>query len=433
MLACQAPRAAQRADAARLAKESGVCMKTQRTVILGAGMVGSAMAADLVQDEHFSVTVADRDAGALERLQQRLGGPQGHGPRVVRADLGDPAAVTRLASEHDLVLGALSSVIGLQTLRAVIEAGRPYVDISFMPEDALSLSGLAAERGVTAVVDCGVAPGMSNMICGYAAARLQPCESLAIYVGGLPVERRWPFEYKAGFAPLDVIEEYVRPSRLVEDGRVVVREALSEPELLDFPGIGTLEVFNTDGLRSLAATLSVPFMKEKTLRYPGHIALMRVLRETGLFSKEPVEVPVAGGGAGGSGSGGTVRVRPLDVTARMMFPKWTYAPGEADLTVMRVSAEGRLDATPNGGRVRLQWDLLDYHDPETDTRSMSRTTGFPATIMARFLVEGRFRKPGVHPPETVGAQPGLLDAMLQELQRRGVKYTASVTELPAQR
>jgi saccharopine dehydrogenase-like NADP-dependent oxidoreductase len=421
-------------------------MKTQRTVILGAGMVGSAMAADLVQDERFSVTVADRDAGALERLQQRLGGPQGRGPRVVRADLGDPAAVTRLASEHDLVLGALSSVIGLQTLRAVIEAGRPYVDISFMAEDALSLSGLAAERGVTAVVDCGVAPGMSNMMCGHAAARLQPCESLAIYVGGLPVERRWPFEYKAGFAPHDVIEEYVRPSRLVEDGRVVVREALSEPELLDFPGIGTLEAFNTDGLRSLATTLSVPFMKEKTMRYPGPIALMRVLRETGLFSKEPVEVPVAGDGAGGSGaggsgagssgagrsgagSGGTVRVRPLDVTARMMFPKWTYAPGEADLTVMRVSAEGRLDATPN--RVRLQWDLLDYHDPETDTRSMSRTTGFPATIMARFLVEGRFRKPGVHPPETVGAQPGLLDAMLQELQRRGVKYTASVTELPA--
>ena len=156
------------------------------------------------------------------------------------------------------------------------------------------------------------------------------------------------------------------------------------------------------------------------MRYPGHIALMRVLRETGLFSKEPVEVPAADGA-------GTVRVRPLDVTARMMFPKWTYAPGEADLTVMRVSGEGRLD----GRRVRMQWDLLDYHDPETDTRSMSRTTGFPATIMARFLVEGRFRKPGVHPPETVGAQPGLLDAMLQELQRRGVQYTASVTELPA--
>ncbi len=393
-------------------------MKAQRTLVLGSGMVGSAMAADLAADARFAVTVADRSAPALERLQQRLGGPQGGGVRTVRADLADPAAVTRLAAEHDLVLGALSSVIGLQTLRAVLEAGRPYVDISFMAEDALQLSGLAAERGVTAVVDCGVAPGMSNMMCGYAAARLSPCESLSIYVGGLPAERRWPFEYKAGFAPHDVIEEYVRPSRIVEGGETVVREALSEPELLDFPGIGTLEAFNTDGLRSLATTLSVPTMKEKTMRYPGHIALMRVLREMGLFRKEPIEVPAAGGG--------TVRVRPLDVTAALMFPQWTYADGEADLTVMRVTAEGRRD----GRRTRLQWDLLDRHDPETDTRSMSRTTAYPATIMARFLVEGRFARPGVHPPEAVGREPGLLDAMLEALAARGVQFTASETAIP---
>jgi saccharopine dehydrogenase-like NADP-dependent oxidoreductase len=129
---------------------------------------------------------------------------------------------------------------------------------------------------VTAVVDCGVAPGLSNMMCGAAAARLDPLESVEIYVGGLPAERHWPFDYKAGFAPWDVLEEYTRPARIVEHGQIVLKEPLSEPELLEFPGVGTLEAFNTDGLRSLAYTLKAPFMKEKTLRWPGHAELMRV-------------------------------------------------------------------------------------------------------------------------------------------------------------
>ncbi len=380
-----------------------------KALVLGGGMVGSAMALDLAADRRFQVTVADRSEETLARLAAR-------GLRTSRADCSAAAAVTRLAQDADIVLGALSSVLGLSTLRTVIEAGKPYVDISFMADDPLQLDGLARERGVTAVVDMGVAPGMSNLLCGHAAARLQPCESLEIYVGGLPVERRRPFEYKAPFAPHDVLEEYTRPSRVVERGEVVVKEALSEPEYLDFPGVGTLEAFNTDGLRSLASTLRVPWMKEKTMRYPGHIALMRVLRETGFFSKEPLAV---------RGPGGSAQVRPLDVTAALMFPKWTFDEGEEDLTVMRVSATG----VEGGRRVRLVWDLFDRYDRETRTRSMSRTTGYPATIVARWLAEGRFRRPGVHPPEALGADAALVDLMLKELAARGVRYEARVEAL----
>ena len=365
-------------------------------------MVGSAMAADLAADPRYEVTVADVRKQALARLA-------GQRVRTLEVDCSDPAAVKRLAAGHDVVLGALASVLGFATLRAVIEAGKPCVDISFMEEDALALSPLAKERGVCAVVDCGVAPGMSNLLCGHAVARLSPCESLEIYVGGLPVERRWPYQYKAPFAPYDVLEEYTRPSRIVEDGKIVVREALSEREPMDFPGVGTLEAFNTDGLRSLATTLPVPWMKEKTLRYPGHVDLMRALRETGLFSKDPIDV-------------GGQRVRPLDVTAALLFPKWTFAEGEEDLTVMRIVARGRLD----GRETTLRWDLFDRYDPVTRTRSMSRTTGFPATIAARLLVEGRFLEPGVHPPETLGSNPALVATMLAELERRGVRYVASV-------
>src|SRR5262249_10095963 len=147
----------------------------------------------------------------------------------------------------------------------------------------------------------------------------------------------------APFAPSDVIEEYVRPARMVENGKIVIKEALSEPELIDFPGVGSLEAFNTDGLRSLIQTLAgVPDMKEKTLRYPGHIELMRVLRPTGFFDQKPITVD-------------GVSVRPLDVTSALLFPKWTFEEGEGELTVLRVIVEGK----KNGAPARYQWDLLD--------------------------------------------------------------------------
>jgi saccharopine dehydrogenase-like NADP-dependent oxidoreductase len=375
-----------------------------RAIVLGAGMVGSLMARDLAADPGFEVTAADVRPEALARFAS------GDRVRTLQADLGDSTAIGRAVQGFDLVLGALSSSLGMQTLRAVIEAGKTYCDISFMAEDPTSLDALARERGVTAIVDCGVSPGVSNVAIGRAVAELDVTESIEILVGGLPVVRRWPYEYKAPFAPHDVIEEYTRPARIVEDGRVVVREALSEPELVDFEGVGTLEAFNTDGLRSLIGSFpEIPHMRERTLRYPGHIALMRVLRETGYFSKEAVTI-------------GSTKVRPLDVTAALLFPKWSFDEGEQDLTVCRVEVTG----TKQGKKTRYVWELYDAYDAATKTRSMSRCTGFPATIMARMLADKRFVKPGVHAPEVCGAAPGILEAMLGELGKRGIAYRARV-------
>jgi lysine 6-dehydrogenase len=230
-------------------------------------------------------------------------------------------------------------------------------------------------------------------------------------VGGLPVVRHWPFEYKAGFAPSDVIEEYTRPARLVEHGRVVVREALSEPELIELPHVGTVEAFNTDGLRSLIHTLKAPYMRERTLRWPGHIGLMKVFRELGLFSTEPIDVRGA-------------PVVPLELTSALLFPKWTYDEGEADLTVMRVEARGMKD----GHLTTMRWDLYDQYDPATRTRSMSRTTAFPAALVARIVGAGRFPLgPGVYPPELPARHPGFLEEVLDGLRARGIKIESDVT------
>lgn len=377
-----------------------------KAIVLGAGRVGAVMAADLAMkdgapDREFDVTVADVREDALKRVSDMTGGAV----KTAKLDLSKPAAVREAVGPFDLVLGSLASHLGFEALRMIIEAGKNYADISFMPEDAIDLDGIAKARGVTAVVDIGVAPGMSNLLAGHEAGKMDRCEEIEIYVGGLPKERRWPFEYKAGFSPADVIEEYTRPARIVEHGKIVVREALSEPELMDLPHVGTVEAFNTDGLRSLAYTMKVPSMKEKTLRFPGHIELMRVLRATGLFGKDPIKV-------------GDVMVRPLDVISTLMFPKWTYEPGEADLTVMRIVNVGE----KGGKRVKVTWDLYDEYDPKTGWTSMARTTAFPATIMARMIASGKFKRHGVIPPERAASEPGLVEAMLEGLKARGVRY-----------
>lgn len=381
----------------------------KRAIVLGAGMVGTTMARDLAEGGGFEVTLADaRDEGLAAAAAS-------FEVQTVKADLSDAARLAEVVADADIVLGALSSVLGRGAMRSVIEAGKDYCDISFMEEDPRDLDGLAKERGVTVVYDCGVAPGMTNILSGWAAHNLAPCERLDLYVGGVPVKRFAPYEYKAGFSPSDVIEEYTRPARLVQNGREVVKEALSEVELLDFEDVGTLEAFNTDGLRSLVDTLDVPEMSEKTMRWPGHADLMRAMRDTGLFDKTPIEVNGA-------------MVRPLDLTSALLFPKWKFEPGEADLLVLRVVADG----TEAGREVRHSWDMIDTLDPKTGERAMSRTTGFPATIMARLIADGAFARPGVHPPEVPGAVDGVLETMLRELEARGVRYRHRVESRPAQ-
>ncbi|MBL9150330.1 MAG: saccharopine dehydrogenase NADP-binding domain-containing protein [Phycisphaerae bacterium] len=374
-------------------------------VVLGAGMVGSVIAADLSASKGFRVVVADRSTQSLARAHARSGGRV----TTVELDCADAGAVARLAAKADLVVGALPSTFGYRTLEAMAKAGARYCDISFMPEDFLDLGKLAKKSGAVCVADMGVAPGMSNILAAHGVDRLTKAERVDIMVGGIPRLRRWPFGYKAGFAPGDVLEEYVRPARVVEAGKVVIKEALSEPELLDFDHVGTLEVFNTDGLRSLIATLKVPFMRERTMRYPGHIELMRVFRETGLFSLQPVDV-------------GGVSVRPRDLLAKLLFPKWTYEDGEEDLTVMRVIVEGTLDRVPT----RLTWDLFDHFHAETGFSSMSRTTAFPCTSVARMILDGTIHAPGVYAPENLVTMPGVFDRIIKDLRVRGVEFRSNV-------
>jgi saccharopine dehydrogenase-like NADP-dependent oxidoreductase len=380
-------------------------MKKEKIVVLGGGLVGGPMALDLATEERFQVTVADIDEAALAQLKARE-------PRLAttRVDLSDPSEVTALAAEHGLALNAVPGFMGYATLEAILEARRNVVDISFFAEDPFALNDTAIQAGVTAIVDCGVCPGLSNLLIGRVAEQLDRIDSILIYVGGLPEVRQWPYEYKAVFSPIDVIAEYTRPARYVENGVVVTRPALSDPEFITFPGLGTLEAFNTDGLRSLAQTMSCPNMKEKTLRYPGHIEKMAVLRETGFFDENEVRI-----------NGSTFR--PIDLTAALLFPKWKMDRGEADLTALRIEVDGRQE----NREVSYVFSMLDRYDPATGTHSMARTTGYTATAAVRMLVEGLYTEPGIAPPDVIGRHKAPFDFMIECLRERRVVCEEEVT------
>ena len=375
-----------------------------KTIVLGAGRVGSAMAIDLAKDEKLDVHVADHDTSQLTRLEQS------HGIRGERVDFSLPSTVARAVQDADLVISAVPGFLGFRTLQAIIQAGKDVVDIAFFPEDPFELDDLARSAGVTAIVDCGVAPGMSNLLVGHASNLLDRTESVSIYVGGLPENREGPFEYRAVFSPIDVIEEYIRPARIVKDGEMVVREALSEIEILHFPEVGDLEAFNTDGLRTLAHTVDAPNMIEKTLRYPGHAEKMKLLRDMGLFATETIELQDG------------ASVSPIDLTTKLLFPLWELEEGERDLTVMRIQVSGIKD----GASVRYTYDLLDRLDEVTGTTSMARTTGYTATTAARMIAAGLFDEPGVHPPEFIARKPECVDFMLDGLRERGIEYRESI-------
>lgn len=373
----------------------------QRVVVLGGGRVGSAIARDLAKDDGFRVTVADHDDAVQERLAPFTD------IAVQSADLGDRQVLHSVIADADVVVGAVPGWMGYQTLEGIIEAGKNVVDISFFEEDPAPLDALAKEKGVTAVMDCGVAPGLSNLMLGHWAAKYERIDRFVCLVGGLPQDPEPPWNYKAPYSPSDVIEMYTRPARMRRGGKAITLEALSEPELLEFPGVGTLEAFNTDGSRTLMDFEDIPDLVERTLRYPGHREYIALLRDGGFFDRTPRQV-------------GKAHIAPMDMTSQMLFEQWFQGPQDYDLTAMRLIVEGILQGQPT----REVLDLCDLFDREQGISSMARTTGYPCAAVTRLVAGGTFRQSGVSPPEVVGRYADCFQAVMADLEARGVRFEA---------
>jgi len=368
-------------------------MAKQKIIILGGGMVGSAIAADLSKE--FDITVADINQEVINQLKTNLK------IDAIQTDLNSDHSLSNLVSGFDLVICAVPGYMGFNTLKSVIEAGKNVVDISFFSEDPFELDKLAKQNNVVALVDCGIAPGFSNIILGYYSTQIN-IDRFICYVGGLPFKRTLPFQYKAPFSPSDVIEEYVRPSRIIENGKVIVKPALSEPELIESEYVGTLEAFYTDGLRTLIQTMNIPEMKEKTLRYPGHIDLMRTLRDTGFFNKEKINI-------------NDQLVSPLDITSQLLFPLWKLDRNEHEFTVLKLIIEGE--------QKKITFNLFDKYDEKSQTTSMARTTGYTCCAVSRLVLNGNYNAPGISPPEFVGKNKNCFDYVTTYLKERNINFS----------
>ena len=372
-----------------------------KIAVFGAGMIGRTMALDLASS--FDVTSFDLNEKNLQMLKEK-----NSVIKTRQANLKDYGKYSEWLAGFDIVVTAVPGFMGYETLKSVISCKKNVADISFFPEDVLQLDRLAKENGVTVITDVGVAPGMSNLILGHYNDEMS-VTSFECYVGGLPKVRKKPFEYKAPFSPVDVIEEYTRPARLKENGQVVTKPALSEREYMDFDEVGTLEAFNTDGLRTLLFTMpDIPNMKEKTLRYPVHVEFIIALKQAGFFDEEEIEI------------NGT-RISPLKFSSKILFEDWKLGEEEEELTVMKVIIHGE----KKGTQKRIEFNLLDHYDSKTKTSSMSRTTGYTCTAAVHLIAEKLFTERGVYPPELIGSDKKCFDFVINYLSQRGVNWKVS--------
>jgi lysine 6-dehydrogenase len=376
----------------------------KKITVLGAGVVGKAIIYDL--SKKYDVTAADVDGKALQYCHEQ------YGVHTVRKYLNNAQNIKEAIADADFVVSAVPGFMGYRTLEAIIESEKDGVDISFMPENFMELNNKAKENGVTVIADCGVAPGMPNIILGHHSHEME-VERFEYMVGGLPKERKFPFEYKATFSPIDVLEEYFRPARMMEHGKLITKPAMSDAEMVYFKDIGHLEAFNTDGLRSLLQTMNhIPHMKEKTLRYPGHIRLIEALKQSGFFDEKKVRI-------------GDQEVSPLEITNHLLMKEWKMEPTEEEFTLMRVIMEGE---TPKE-RSRFIYDMREEYDRQTGLSSMARATGFTATAVIRLLDKALFSLKGVFPPENIGQNEKCFPFIINYLRDRGVNHYMSVERI----
>ncbi len=375
-----------------------------KIIIFGAGQIGTAIALDLI--ESYSITCVDVNHNALKKITQLNSNIE-----TTPFDLQQEKDYSYLTKGYDLVINAVSGYIGFETLKRILIAKKNVVDASFFPENCFDLHHLAKKNEVYAVVDCGVAPGMDNIILGYLDTKME-ISKFECLVGGLPSKRIWPFNFKSLFSPVDVIQDYNNIARYIENGDVVEKPALSDCELMDIKRVGTLEAFNTDGLRTLIQTMQhIPSMKEKTLRYPGHCEYIQVLRDSGFFSNKPLELK-------------GVEFSPLEVTARILQENWALSNNEEEFTVVRTTIEG----DENGKNKRYIYRMLDKTEKGFTHSSMARTNGYTATAVATFLMQNRLES-GICAPETFGAIDGAYKFVINYLEKRGVHYRIEETTL----
>jgi saccharopine dehydrogenase-like NADP-dependent oxidoreductase len=381
--------------------ENGSLLPSMKVLVVGSGNIGSVAAADLARSvSACNVVVSDKNDEAAKTVAESIGASN---VSWIRLDVANYDNLVKTLEDFDLAMGFLPGKLGYRLIEGCIDARVDLVDVSFMPENPLTLNRRAEKAGVAIVPDCGLAPGISNVLVGHAAGKLDKVHAVHIMVGGLPEKPVPPLGYVITWSPESLIDEYTRRAGIVEQGRIHEVDALSGVEEVEFSGVGRLEAFFTDGLRTLLHTVkNVDEMWEKTLRYPGHAEKVGLLAALGFFEDSRVEVEGAS-------------VSPRKLTVKLLFEK-LWRPEVKDIAALKVEVSG----VKKGKPTRYVYQLLDRYDEKSRTTAMARTTAYPASIVARLMLNKAVKMKGVVPPERLGMDEGLFKSFSDGLNMRGI-------------
>ncbi len=376
---------------------SGVCLKI---MVLGCGNIGAVIARDLAENlSTAEVVMADSNKNRARQAATQIGLEN---VSWVQANAINRSELTTKLKNFDMVVGALPGELGYRSCKASISAKVDMVDVSYMPEDIMTLNTAALKAGVSIVPDCGMSPGLCSMLVGRGASKLDEVEEAHMLNGGLPEKPLPPLDYVITWSVRDLIDMYSRKVSIVKDGRVIRTEALSGVEEIDFPGVGKLEAFYTDGLRTLLHTVRAKEMWEKTLRYPGHIEKINLLKALGFLG--PEKVKVAG-----------TEVDPREITA-ILFEKKLKRPEIPDIVVILIRVSGSKD----GKRIKYVYHVLDHYDKKHHITSMARTTAYTSSIVIQLMARKTIEEKGVIPPEKLGMNETFFDILMREMKKRKV-------------
>jgi len=373
-----------------------------KVLILGCGNIGSVAAEDLAKSlSSIQVVVADKNEARAKDVAERIGGSN---VSWIQLDVTNPSNLANALKDFDLVMGFLPGKLGYRLAGACIDAGKDLVDVSYMSENPLALTDNAIKANITIAPDCGLAPGISNILVGHAAGKLDKVQTVHIMVGGLPEKPVPPLDYVITWSPENLIDEYMRKARIVKEGKIIEVEALSGLEEIEFPEFGKLEAFYTDGLRTLPQTVTDAYdVWEKTLRYPGHAEKIKLLKTLGFFEEEQIDVE-------------GVSVSPRKLTVKLLEQK-LRKPEIKDIVALKVEVSG----VKNGRQTRYVYHLLDHYDEKRGITAMARTTGYSASIIAQLILKKTLKEKGVVPTEKIGKNNALFQLFLDELEKREIR------------
>ncbi len=372
-------------------------------LVLGAGLQGSACAYDLLQnDEVTEVRLADVN---IDHLPHFLAPYSGKRLIPTPLDVRNAEGLRALMRESNAVMSAIPYYFNLDLARHAAETGVHFCDLggnTEIVEEQKKLDPVAREKGITIVPDCGLAPGMVNILAQHGIEQLDTVDEVKIFVGGLPQHPEPPLNYQIVYSLEGVLDYYTTRSWVVRDGKRVQMKALSEVEPVHFDTpVGELEAFHTaGGLSTMALRYEgeIPKMEYKTLRYPGHAKIMEAIRDLGFLDLEPVDVK-------------GVRVAPRDLAVTVMGPRLTKPEGK-DLVALRVTVSGKKSGKPK----TIKYELIDLYDEERGISAMMRTTGYSLSITGQMQARGEVQPVGVHTPDE--CMPGA--RYIEELAKRGI-------------